>query len=132
MLIDLNTSEKNVTSRPVFTPGLVDLQKFMFSERYHLTASVLTRNCLSMMGLMLWITSFNRSRMSLSLLLLIAFLKVRAVYFKVDSTILGAFQCLQHVHHPLALSPPSISEVLRVHSPMKWVHPESLNVIAVC
>ena len=87
----MNTSEKNVTSRPVFTPGLVDLQKFMFSDRYHLTASVLTRNCLSMMGLVLWITSFNRSRMSLSLLLLIAFLKVRAVYFKADSTTLGAY-----------------------------------------
>ena len=31
----LNTSEWNVTAESVLTPGLVDLQKFMFSDRYH-------------------------------------------------------------------------------------------------
>ena len=37
--------------------------------------------------------SLCRCRMSFLLLLLNAFLKVRAVYFKADSTISGAFQC---------------------------------------
>ena len=46
-----------------------------------------------MMGLMLWITSFNCCRTSLLLLLSNVFLKVIAVYFKADSTISGAFQC---------------------------------------
>ena len=53
----------------------------------------LTRVCPSMMGLMLWITSFNRWRTSLLLLLLNVFLKMRAMYFKADSNISGAFQC---------------------------------------
>ena len=91
--MDLNASERNVTVESVLTPGLVDLEKFMFSDRYHLTASTLTQFCPSMMGLMLWITSFDRCRMSLLSLLLNAFLKVRAVYFKADYTISGAFQC---------------------------------------
>ena len=91
--MDLNTSEWNVTVRSILTAGLVDLLNFMFSDRYHLTASALTRVCPSMTGVMLWIASFNRCRMSLLLLLLNAFLKVRAVYFKADSTISGAFQC---------------------------------------
>ena len=91
--MDLNTSERNITAGSVMTAGLVNLQKFMFSDRYHLTASTLTRVCPSMTGLMLWITSFNRCKMSLLLLLLNAFLKVRVVYFKADSTISGAFQC---------------------------------------
>ena len=46
-----------------------------------------------MTNLMLWITAFNRCRTSLLLLKLDAFLKVRAVSFKVDSTILGDLQC---------------------------------------
>ena len=29
----------------VLTPGLVDLQKFMFSNKYHLTVSALARVC---------------------------------------------------------------------------------------
>ena len=93
MSMDLNTSEWNVTARSVLTAGLVHLQKFMFSDRYHLTDFVLTRGCPSMTGLMLWIASFNRCRISLLLLLWNAFLKVRAVYFKADSTTSGAFQC---------------------------------------
>ena len=73
--------------------GLVDLQNFMFSDRYHLTISALARVCPSMTSFMLWITSFNRCRMFLLLLLLNALLKARAVYFKADSTISGTFQC---------------------------------------
>ena len=46
-----------------------------------------------MTGLMLWITSFNRCRTSLLLLLLNVFLKVSTVYLKEDSTISGVFQC---------------------------------------
>ena len=65
----------------------------MFSDRCHLAASALARVCPTMTGLMLWITSFNLCSMSFFLLLLNDFLKVRAVYFKADSTILGAFQC---------------------------------------
>ena len=91
--MDLKISEQDVTAGSALTVGLVDLQKFMFSDRYYLTASAITRVCSSMMGLMLWLDSFNRCRMSLLLLLLNAFLKVKAVYFKVDSTISGAFQC---------------------------------------
>ena len=91
--MDLNTSERNVTARSDLKAGLVDLQKFMFSDRYHLTASALTRVCPSITGLMLWIASFNCCRMYLLLLLLNAFLKVRAVYFKADSLISLAFQC---------------------------------------
>ena len=49
--MDLNTSEQNVTAGSVLTPGLVDLQKFMFSDRYHLTASALVRVCPWMTGL---------------------------------------------------------------------------------
>ena len=92
MSMDLNTTEQNVTAGSVLTPWLVDLQKFVFSERYHLTGSELARVCPSMMGLMLWITSFNRCRTSLLLLLLNVFLKVRAVYFKVGFTISDTFQ----------------------------------------
>ena len=62
MSMDLNIFEWNITARSVFMPGLVDLQKFMFSDRYHLTAPTLVRVCLSMTGLMLWITSFNRCK----------------------------------------------------------------------
>ena len=51
--MDLNTSERNVTARSDLKAGLVDLQKFMFSDRYHLTASALTRVCPSITGLML-------------------------------------------------------------------------------
>ena len=91
--MDLNTSEQNVAAGSALMPGLVDLQKFMFSDRYHLTPSVLARVCPSMTGFMLWITSFNRCRMSLLLLLLNASLKVRAVYLKGDPTISVAFQC---------------------------------------
>ena len=65
----------------------------MFSDRYHLTASALAQVCPSMTGLMLWLTSFKRCRTSLLLLVLNPFLKVRAAFFKVDSTISGAFQC---------------------------------------
>ena len=65
----------------------------MFSDRYHLTASALARNCPSMTRLKLWITSSNCCRMSLLLLELNYLLKVGAVYIKVDSTISGAFQC---------------------------------------
>ena len=71
----------------------IKLQQFMFSDIYDLTASALSRVCPSMTGLMLWISSFNRFRTSLLLLVLNVFLKVRAVYFKVDSTISDAFQC---------------------------------------
>ena len=60
--MDMNTSEQNVTAGTILMPGLVDLQKFMFSDRYHLTAPTLVRVCLSMTGLMLWITSFNRCK----------------------------------------------------------------------
>ena len=93
MSMDLNTSELNLTTGSVLTLGLVDLQKFMFSDRYHLTASALAQVCPSMTGLMLWLTSFNCCRTSLLLLVLNAFLKVRAAFFKMDSTISGAFQC---------------------------------------
>ena len=61
------------------------------SDRYHLTASAMTRVCPSMMDPMLWITSFSRCSMSLLLLLLNDFLKMRIVYFKAESTISGAF-----------------------------------------
>ena len=40
MLMNLNTSEQNVLAWSALTPGLVNLQKFTFSERYHLTAHV--------------------------------------------------------------------------------------------
>ena len=91
--LDLNASERNATAGSVLTPGLVDLQKFMFSDRSHLIATTLARVCPSITGLMLLISSFNRCRMGLLLLLLNAFLKVRAVYFKADSTVSGVFQC---------------------------------------
>ena len=91
--MDLNFSELNVIAKSVLRAGLLDFQKFMFSNRYHLTAPALTRVCPSKTSLMLWITSFNGCRMSLLLLLLNAYLKVRAMYFKADSTISRAFQC---------------------------------------
>ena len=96
MSMDLNTSEWNVTGWSVLTPRLVGLwfvAVFMFSDRYHLKSSALARVCPSMTGHMLWITSFNRCRTSLLLLVLNIFLKVRAVYFKAEFTISGAFQC---------------------------------------
>ena len=91
--MDLNTSGQNVTATSVLMPGLLDLQKAMFSDSYRLTASTLTRVCPSMTSLMLWITSFNRRRPSFLLLLLSAFLKVRAMNFNVNSSISSAFQC---------------------------------------
>ena len=42
-------AERNSLS--ILTPGLVDLQKFMFTDRYHLTASALARLCLLMTSL---------------------------------------------------------------------------------
>ena len=90
--MDLNTSEQKVIVGSVLTRGLLDLQKFMFSKRYDLTASALTRVCPSMTGLMLGIT-FKSLQDVFLLLLLNAFLKVRAVNFKADCTISGAFQC---------------------------------------
>ena len=36
MLMDLTTSERNVTAGSALTAELVDLQKFMFSDRCHL------------------------------------------------------------------------------------------------
>ena len=69
------------------------MQKFMFSDRYQLKASALSRIYSTTMGLMIWITSLNCGRMSLLLLLLNVFLKVRIVYFKVDCAISGASQC---------------------------------------
>ena len=42
---------------------------------------------------MVWIRSLNSCKTSLLLLLLNVFLKVRAMYFKADSTISGALQC---------------------------------------
>ena len=131
--MDLKTSERNVITGSVLMLGLVDLQKFMFSDRYYLTTSTLARVYPSMTGLILWITSFNRCRMSVLLLVSNIFLKVRAVYFKVDSTISGAFQCLTCLSGapPTCTFPPSISEALRVHSRMKWVHPGLFDVIAI-
>ena len=90
--MDMNTSEQNVTAGTILMPGLVDLQKFMFSDRYHLTASALAQVCPLMTVLMLWTTSFNRCRASLLSLVLNAFLKVRVVYFKAEFTISGTFQ----------------------------------------
>ena len=88
----LNNSKQNITGGSVLTARLVVLQKLMFSDRYHVTASALTWFFSSITGLMLWITSFNRYRTSLLLLVLNALRKVRVVYFKVDYTISGAFQ----------------------------------------
>ena len=47
--MDLKTSEQNVTGS-VLRPGLADLQKFMFSDRYHLAATTLARVCLPLNG----------------------------------------------------------------------------------
>ena len=69
------------------------LQKLMFSDRYHLSASTLARVCSSMTGFMQKKTSSNRCRASLLLLLSNVFLKIRAVYFKADSNISGTFHC---------------------------------------
>ena len=38
----LNNSKQNITGGSVLTAGLVVLQKLMFSDRYHVTASALT------------------------------------------------------------------------------------------
>ena len=99
MSVDLNISEQNVAAGSLFTLGLVGLQKFIFSDRYHLTASVLAQVCPSMTVVMLWITSFNCCGTSILLLMLNAFLKVKAVYFKVETTISGFFYFdVQHAH----------------------------------
>ena len=90
----MNTSERNVTVGSVSMPGLVDLQKFMLSYRYHIAAFAIAPVSPPMTRLMLWITSFNRCRTSLSLLLSNVFLKVTAVNFKADFINSGAFQYL--------------------------------------
>ena len=92
--MDLNVFEWHVTARSVLTLGLVDLEEFMFSDRYHLAGSALTQVCPSVTGIMLWINS-NCCRVSLLLLVQSEgdFMKVTVMYFKVDSTILGGFQC---------------------------------------
>ena len=41
--MDLNTTERNITARSVLTPGLVDFQKFIFGDRYHVTTSALAQ-----------------------------------------------------------------------------------------
>ena len=92
MSTDLNTSKWNITGESVLMPELVDLQKFMFRDRHHLTGSAFTRVCPSMTGLVLWITTFNCCRTSLLLLLLNVFLKVREVYFKADSLVSGPLE----------------------------------------
>ena len=89
----LITQQRNVTVGSTLSLRLTNLHTFMFSGRYHLTTSAFAWFSPSMMGLMLWITSFNRYRTFLLLLLLNVFVKVRAVYFNADSTISGAFQC---------------------------------------
>ena len=93
MSIDLNTSKWNITGESVLMPELADLQKFMFSDRYHLTGSALTRVCPSMTGLVLWITTFNCCRKSLLLVVLNVFLKARGVYFKAESLASGPLEC---------------------------------------
>ena len=107
MSMDMNTSERSVTAGPVLTPGLMDLQKFMFSDSYHLTASTLARVCHLMMDLMLSKTSFNCCSTSLLLLLLNVFLKVRPMYFK--ETLLfqvsSSVQRAQQVNHSLVPPP---------------------------
>ena len=72
----------------------MNLQNFMFSDRYHLATSALAHAMGNMgnMGLILWITSFNCCRASLLLLLMNVFLKVRDLYLEAGSTIPGAFQ----------------------------------------
>ena len=62
----------------------------MFNDRYNLTGSALTPAFPLMIGLVVWMTSFNCCRTSLLLLLSNFFLKVRALYFKVNSAISGA------------------------------------------
>ena len=94
MLVDLNTSKQEVTAGPVLRPGHVVLRKFLFNDRYHLTVSTLAQVCPTMKNLMVRTTSFNCCTTSLLFLLLIILLKVRAVYFKADSSILGSLQCL--------------------------------------
>ena len=89
----LITQQWNVTVGSTLSLRLTNLHTFMFSGRYHLTTSAFAWFSPSMMGLMLLITSFNRYRTFLLLLLLNVFVKVRAVYFNADSTISGAFQC---------------------------------------
>ena len=108
--MDLNTSEQKVIVGSVLTRGLLDLQKFMFSKRYDLTASALTRVCPSMTGLMLGIT-FKSLQDVFLLLLLNAFLKVRAVNFKADLLfqVPSNVQRVQQLHHPLVPPPPLIS-----------------------
>ena len=94
MLVDLNTSKQKVTAGSVLRPGHAALRKFLFNDRYHLTVSALAQVCPTMNNLMVLTTSFNCCRASLLFLLLIILLKVRAVYFKADSSILGSLQCL--------------------------------------
>ena len=91
--MDLNTYEWNITTGSVMTPRIVDLQKFMFNDRYHLTASALARVCPLITSLIVWITSFNRCRTSLLMLLSNVFLKVRVGYFRENSAISAGFPC---------------------------------------
>ena len=94
MLVDLNTSKQKVTAGSVLRPGHEVLRKFLFNDRYHLIVSALAQVCPTVTSFMLWTTSFNCCRTSLLFLLLVILLKVRAVYFKADSSILGSLQCL--------------------------------------
>ena len=94
MLVDLNTSKQKVTAGSVLRSGHVVLRKFLFNDRYHLTVSALAQVCPTMKNLMVQTTSFNCFRTSPLILLLIILLKVRALYFKADSSILGSLQCL--------------------------------------
>ena len=94
MLADSNTSKQKVSAGSVLRPGHAVLQKFLFNDRYHLTVSELAQVCPTMKNLMVQTTPFNCCRTSLLFLLLIILLKVRAAYFKADSSILGSLQCL--------------------------------------
>ena len=85
--------DRNVTTESFLIPELADVQKFMFSDKYYLTASGLARVCPSMMSLVLWITSFNCCRTSLLFLMLNVLLKKKAVYLNANSPISGAFWC---------------------------------------
>ena len=99
-----------------------------------LAASALTQFCPLNMGVMLWITSFSCCRMSLLLLLLNVFLKVRAVYFKADSTVSGISQssaCSGGAPRTYTFFTIKFLGLHRIHSQMEWAHPIPFNVIAV-
>ena len=91
---ELEHFEWNVTVKSVLASWLMNLQNFMFSDKYHLATSALAHAMGNMgnIGLMLWVTSFNCCRASLLLLLMNLFLKVRNLYLDAGSTIPGAFQ----------------------------------------